>query len=69
MTGERPQERVSRDMCNERGIQDVFTTLKMPKLKGGVYRRLRHIQDAAAVAIFEVPRLVPDTQLPVRNAL
>ena len=55
--------RAFRDLCDERGIRQEFTTPDTPKLNGVAERGLGLIQDAAAAAMFEAPRLFPDIQL------
>ena len=61
--------RAFRDLCDERGIRQEFTTPDTPKLNGVAERGLGLIQDAAAAAMLEAPRLFPDTQLPASTGM
>lgn len=58
-----------RELCEERGIRQEFTTPDTPQLNGVVERGLAIVQEAAQAACLEAPRLFPDVQTPATASL
>ena len=58
-----------RELCEDRGIRQEFTTPDTPQLNGVVERGLAIVQEAAQAACLEAPRLFPDVRTPATASL